>query len=53
VLDGLLSPEEAARHFAVILDPALESDAAATAKRDVTIANRRWRCRHTASASSR
>jgi N-methylhydantoinase B/oxoprolinase/acetone carboxylase alpha subunit len=32
VLDGLLSPEEAARHFAVILDAALEIDAEATAR---------------------
>jgi N-methylhydantoinase B len=31
VLDGLLSAEEAARHFAVILDQAVEIDAAATA----------------------
>jgi hypothetical protein len=32
VLDGLLSAEEAARHFAVTLDPALAIDAAATAR---------------------
>jgi N-methylhydantoinase B len=32
VLDGLLSAEEAARHFAVILDATLEIDAAATAR---------------------
>jgi hypothetical protein len=32
VRDELLSPEEAARHFAVILDAAVEIDAAATAR---------------------
>jgi N-methylhydantoinase B len=32
VLDGLLSADEAARHYAVILDPALNIDSEATAR---------------------